>query len=155
HLSTDVKIRVRITKEYNDFVASGENQGRPMYSWSMEGLATTTSDSQRLKEALDLINVVPNPYYAFSEYERTRLDTRVKITNLPDQCTVKIYNISGKLIRTFKKDSPVTSLDWDMKNQKGIPIASGVYLIHVEVPGAGERILKFFGGVRQIDLENI
>ena len=126
-----------------------------MYSWSMDALATTTADTETLKEALDLINVVPNPYYAFSEYERTRLDTRVKITNLPDQCTVKIYNISGKLIRTFKKDSPVTSLDWDMKNQKGIPIASGVYLIHVEVPGAGERILKFFGGVRQIDLENI
>ncbi|MGV3632535.1 MAG: T9SS type A sorting domain-containing protein, partial [Bacteroidota bacterium] len=155
HLSTDVKLRVRINKEYNDFVASNDNQGRPMYSWSMDGISTVTADAETLKEALDLINVVPNPYYAFSEYERTRLDTRVKITNLPDQCTVKIYNVSGKLIRTFKKDSPVTSLDWDMKNQKGIPIASGVYLIHVEVPGAGERILKFFGGVRQIDLENI
>ncbi|MES2589795.1 MAG: T9SS type A sorting domain-containing protein, partial [Bacteroidota bacterium] len=106
-------------------------------------------------EALDLINVVPNPYYAFSEYERSRIDTRVKITNLPDVCTIKIYNISGKLIRTFKKDSPVTSIDWDLKNMKQVPIASGVYLIHVEVPGAGERILKFFGGVRQIDLENI
>lgn len=155
HLSTDVKIRVRINKEYNDFVATGENQGRPMYSWSINGTATQLSNVDMLKEALDLINVVPNPYYAFSEYERNRIDTRVKITNLPDQCTVKIYNISGKLIRTFKKDSPVTSLDWDMKNQKGIPIASGVYLIHVEVPDAGERIIKFFGGVRQIDLENI
>lgn len=154
-LSTDVKIRVRINKEYNDFVATGANGGKPMYSWTMDGIATETANNTKLKEALDLINVVPNPYYAFSEYERTRLDTRVKITNLPDQCTVKIYNISGKLIRTFKKDSPITSLDWDMKNQKGIPIASGVYLIHVEVPNAGERIIKFFGGVRQIDLENI
>jgi hypothetical protein len=154
-LSTDVTIKVRINKEYNDFVATGENDGRPMYSWTMDGISTETRNAEKLKEALDLINVVPNPYYAFSEYERTRLDTRVKITNLPDVCTVKIYNISGKLIRTYKKDSPITSLDWDMKNQKGIPIASGVYLIHVEVPGAGERIIKFFGGVRQIDLENI
>jgi hypothetical protein len=42
-----------------------------------------------------------------------------------------------------------------MKNNQAIPIASGVYLIHVEVPGVGETIIKFFGGVRQIDLENI
>ena len=38
---------------------------------------------------------------------------------------------------------------------KGIPISSGVYISHVEVPGAGEKIVKFFGGMRQIDLENI
>jgi hypothetical protein len=154
-LSTDVKIRVRVNKEYNDFVATGSNGGKPMYSWTMDGIATDIGNTNKLKEALDLINVVPNPYYAFSEYERTRIDTRVKITNLPDKCTINIYNVSGKLIRTFKKDSPITSLDWDMKNQKGIPIASGVYLIHVDVPNAGERVIKFFGGVRQLDLEGI
>ncbi|MBI2259496.1 MAG: T9SS type A sorting domain-containing protein [Flavobacteriia bacterium] len=154
-LETDVKIRLRVNKEYNDYVATGENDGRPMYSWNMDQYMTEVGSLDQLKSALDMINVVPNPYYAFSEYERNRLDTRVKITNLPDKCTVKIYNISGKLIRTFKKDSPVTSVDWDMKNSKGIPIASGVYLIHVEVPDAGERVIKFFGGVRAIDLENI
>jgi hypothetical protein len=70
--------------------------------------------------------------------------------------------MSGKLIRTFKvdrtsenSDQRIYSIDWDMKNSKAIPIASGVYLIHVEVPGIGETIIKFFGGVRQVDLENI
>ncbi len=155
HLATDVTLRVRINKEYNEFTATGQNGGRPMYSWKMDDIRTTTGSRDQLAEALKLINVVPNPYYAFSTYETTRLDVRVKITNLPDQCVVKIYNVSGKLIRTFKKDSPVTSLDWDLKNNKGIPIASGVYLIHVEVEGVGERIVKFFGGIRQPDLENI
>jgi hypothetical protein len=28
-------------------------------------------------------------------------------------------------------------------------------LIHVEVPGIGEVILKFFGGLRQVDLQGI
>jgi hypothetical protein len=154
-LKSEAKIRVRVNKEYNDYVATNLNGGKPMYGWSMDDLATTIGSADVLKGALDVINVVPNPYYAFSEYERNRLDTRVKITNLPDVCTIKIYNVSGKLIRTFKKDSPVTSIDWDMKNSKAIPIASGVYLIHIEVPDVGERILKFFGGVRQIDLESI
>ena len=155
-LESDARIRVRVNKEYQDYTASGLNGGKPMYSWSMEGMSTTRADQEQLASALDMINVVPNPYYAFSEYERNRLDNRVKITNLPDQCTVTIYNVSGKLIRTYKKDTgESSSIDWDLKNSKGIPISSGVYIIHVEVPGAGEKIIKFFGGMRAIDLENI
>jgi len=155
YLESDATIRIRVNKEYRDFMATGKNGGKPMYSWSMDELATTLASSEQLASALDLINVVPNPYYAFSEYERNRLDNRVKIVNLPDQCTVTIYNASGKLIRSYKKDNTVTSIDWDLKNMKGIPISSGVYIIHVEVPGAGEKIIKFFGGMRQVDLENI
>lgn len=154
-LPCDVKIRVRVNKEYKNFTATGLNQGSPMYSWNMDKVSTVTGSSDRLAEALQMINVVPNPYYAYSEYERNRLDTRVKITNLPERCTVRIYSTNGKLIRTFKKDSPITSLDWDLNNHKGIPVASGVYLIHVDVPGIGERILKFMGGIRQIDLHGI
>ena len=110
---------------------TGANQGKPMYSWSMDDIATVTASQAQLKEALDIINVVPNPYYAFSEYERNRLETKVKITNLPEQCTVKIFTVNGKLVREFKKDSPITSLDWDLTNFKAIPVASGIYLIHV------------------------
>jgi hypothetical protein len=154
-LSTDVTIKLRINKEYKNFVGSGENGGRPMYSWSMDEIATELGVSNALEEALDMINVVPNPYYAFSEYERSRLDTRVKITNLPEKCTVSIYTTSGKLVRTFKKDSEVTSLDWDLTNSKAIPVAGDVYLIYVEVPGVGTKVLKFFGGMRQVDLQGI
>jgi hypothetical protein len=154
-LSTDVTIKLRINKEYKNFVATGENGGKPMYSWSMDDIATVTANSDQLKEALKMINVVPNPYYAFSEYERGRLDTRVKITNLPERCTINIYTVNGKLVRTFKKDSPITSQDWDLTNNKSIPVASGVYLIHVEVPGIGEVVLKFVGGMRQVDLQGI
>ena len=154
-METDVRMKLRVSKQYAEYTATGENNGRPMYSWSMDDLQTTTASRDVLASALDLINVVPNPYYAFSEYERNRIDTRVKIVNLPDQCTVTIYNVSGKMIRQFKKDNQVTTIDWDLKNTIGVPIASGVYLIHVEVPGIGERIVKFFGGMRQVDLETI
>lgn len=154
-IETDVRIKVRIQKEYKTFVASNKNGGKPMYSWSMDELATQRNVDAELSDVLSMIGVVPNPYYAFSEYERGRLDTRVKITNLPDVCDVNIYTTNGKLVRSFKKDSPVTSVDWDLNNQKGIPIASGIYLIHVEVPGIGEVVLKFFGGIRQVDLQGI
>ena len=154
-LPSDVTIKLRVNKEYKNYLGTGENGGKPMYSWSMDEIATKVGQSEQLKNVLDLINVVPNPYYAFSEYERTRLETKVKITNLPEKCTVKIYTTSGKLVRTFKKDSPITSLDWDLTNHKSIPVAGDVYLIYVEVPDVGTKVLKFFGGMRQVDLQGI
>jgi hypothetical protein len=109
---------------------------------------------------------VPNPYYAYSGYETSQLDNRIKITNLPGTCTVSIYSIDGVLIRQYKRDvGPNThygentektnldnSLDWDLKNTKNIPVSSGVYLIHVEAPGLGERTIKWFGVMRPFDL---
>jgi len=154
-LSTDAIIKLRINKEYKDYTTTGANQGKPMYSWSMDDIATVTASEDQLKEALDIINVVPNPYYAFSEYERSRLDTRIKFTNLPERCTIRIYTVNGKLVRTFKKDSPITSLDWNLTNQVNIPVASGIYLVHVTVPGIGERVLKAFISMRTPDLQGI
>jgi hypothetical protein len=102
---------------------------------------------------LDEVNVVPNPYYAFSGYESGRLDNRVKITNLPEVCTVRIYNLSGTLIRTYMKADPLTSLEWDLKNETNVPISGGVYIIHVDVPGVGQKVLKWFGILRPTDLD--
>ncbi len=145
------------------------NNFNPMYTFGTGDLANNPNNSEAAKSALDLVNVVPNPYYAFSSYETSQLDNRIKVTNLPSQCTVSIFTMSGTLIRRFVRDvesdnsegqvyNPATrnedtSLDWDLKNQKGIPIASGMYLIHVEAPGVGEKTLKWFGMIRPIDLD--
>jgi hypothetical protein len=97
---------------------------------------------------------VPNPYYAFSAYESDRLDTRIKITNLPEICNISIFTTNGTLVRKLTKDDPLTSVEWDLKNYQGIPIAGGTYIIHIDVPGVGEKILKWFGAVRPPDLDN-
>jgi hypothetical protein len=65
--------------------------------------------------------------------------------------------LNGNLVRRFKKDDTgaeaKTSLDWDLKNESRIPVASGLYIIHVDVPEVGEKILKWFGVLRPIDIE--
>jgi hypothetical protein len=104
--------------------------------------------------ACDLIDIVPNPYYAFSGYETSRLDNRVKFINLPQTCTISIYNVSGTLVRKFRKDNGLTYLDWDLKNQVNVPIAGGVYICHIDVPGVCERVVKWFGVIRPVDLQN-
>jgi hypothetical protein len=160
-LSNEAKIRIRVAKQYQkyysllplDTVPEGMdvNHYFPKYAFTTKGIATEAENPEKLETDLDLINVVPNPYYAYSSYERNALDNRVKITNLPEKCVVTIYNISGVKVRQFKKDEAKTSIDWDLKNFAGVPIASGIYLIHIKSDD-GERIIKWFGTMRPIDL---
>ena len=157
-MATDVRIDINVTTPFgvqdSDLPLALENQGRPVYRFRTQGVSVSKGETQVLADELKEINVVPNPYRAISEYEETQLDNIVKFTNLPEQATIRIYNTNGTLIRTFNKANPLTFLDWDLKNQVGIPIASGIYIIHVDVPGVGEKVLKWFGVLRPVDLNN-
>lgn len=161
-LSNDARVKLRVTTPYKSFATansanpepSGNNQ-RPMYMFSMDDFAAETGVGATAKDALKIIKAVPNPYYAYSEYESDKFDNRIKITNLPEKCTISIYNVSGTLMRRYVKASSLTSLDWDLKNHAGIPVAGGVYLIHVEVPDVGEIVIKWFGVARPTDLNGL
>ncbi len=159
-LSNEVTIKIRIGKPYKRFnsialdtIPEGtENNLYPMYSFSTDAIATSMYNDEKATTDMDLIGVVPNPYYAYSDYERNALDNRVKIINLPEKCRVMIYNVNGTLVRSFTKDDPITSIDWDLKNSAGIPIAGGVYLIHIKDERLGEeKIVKWFGSLRVED----
>jgi hypothetical protein len=142
-----------------------------MYVFNTSAIATTKYSSDRAASDLDKVNVVPNPYYAYDDYEKDQLDNRIKIVNLPDKCVVTIFDMSGTMIRQFKVDKSgislprsstaglntdaKTSIDWDLKNFAGIPISGGVYLIHVKADGLGERTLKWFGILRPVDLNSL
>jgi len=158
-LSTDAKIRIRVAKPYKRYNSTSpsvnpQNSDYPMYTFTTDDIVTETNNTEEAKSALDMINVVPNPYYGFSGYETNQLDNRVKITNLPEKCTVSIYTVNGTLIRQYSKDNQDTYLDWDLKNFKRIPISGGVYLIHVKVDGVGEKVVKWFGVLRPVDLNS-
>jgi hypothetical protein len=138
-----------------------KNNNWPMYKFSTKGMEPYI-DVEKAKKDVDLISVTPNPYYAYSSYERNALDNRVRFGNLPANCTISIYNIGGTLIRQFIVDNQADSdhgggnykgntLDWDLKNFAGVPIAGGTYLIHVKTP-YGEKVIKWFGVIRTVDL---
>jgi hypothetical protein len=157
-LSSDARIKLRVEKPYDLYTTNHTpntvegNQSRPMYQFNMDGFASQSNLPDLIKDRLANIMAVPNPYYAYSEYESDKLDTRVKITNLPKECTVSIYNVNGTLMRRFEKADSKSSLDWDIKNSVGIPVAGGVYLIHIEIPEIGEKIIKWYGVTRPTDL---
>lgn len=155
-----VKIELRVINPYEQMYSPGwtadqpENDNLPMYTFSTADFATVRNDLTTAENALDIIQAVPNPYYAHSGYEATQLESTIKIINLPEECTVSIYTVNGILVRKFTKDSPITSLDWDLKNHQDIPVASGLYLIHIDAPGIGETVIKWFGTIRQLDLDS-
>ncbi|MEO1514424.1 MAG: hypothetical protein AAFV95_05405 [Bacteroidota bacterium] len=165
---SEAVIELRVDNPFDVEMGTNENDGYPAYEFSFEGVEAAPLVSRgEIDGQLDAINIVPNPYYGYSNYELTELTRHVKVTNLPAKCTVTIYSLDGKFIRNYKRDlgenAPIGSnpgilvsqiepdLIWDLNNHKGIPVASGTYLVHIAAPGLGERVLKWFGIGRQFD----
>ncbi len=168
-IPTETRVRLRVSQPFKVQPIDGSNGGVNKYSFSTRGLAPETESREAAESACDLINIVPNPYYAFSSYEASTLDNRVKITNLPPKCVVSIYTLDGTLVRRLTRDVAPdnsrggilntteqnldNSVDWDLKNAVDVPVASGIYLIHVDAEGLCERTLKWLGVMRPIDLD--
>lgn len=90
------------------------------------------------KSGLGRIRVVPNPYYNRSTYELSQFNRMIRFINLPEQCTIRIFSLSGQLVRTLHKTDATNSVyTWDVETENGLPVASGVYVYHVEAPGVG------------------
>ena len=75
--------------------------------------------------APDLSNVIcyPNPYQA-----ETKARPEITFFNLPRRATIRLYSISGSLVTTLEKDSPGNRLTWNLTNDQGSAVASGVYI---------------------------
>jgi hypothetical protein len=91
---------------------------------------------------LGAIQAVPNPYFGANAYERNQLSRIVRFTNLPPEAKIRIFNLGGDLVRTIDKNDPTTTSDWDLTNRSNLPVASGMYIVYVEVPNVGTRVLK-------------
>ena len=158
----ECRIRIRLAKPYAPgygFPLQQENPDlminnlNPKYTFSIDGWDPLLNDKEKTEKDLNLVTVVPNPYYAYNSYEGNALTNKVKIINLPNKCIVSIYTLSGTKVRQFRKDNETTSIEWDLTNFANTPVASGFYLIHVkDLTSGSERTIKFFGAMRQVDL---
>ena len=84
-----------------------------------------------------LLNV-PNPI-------RTNTVFTYNLAQAPDQVTVKIYTVSGRLIRTIEDTSArrgYNETDWDARDENGERLANGVYFYKVIVKTGAHKIEK-------------
>ncbi|NTV51593.1 MAG: T9SS type A sorting domain-containing protein [Candidatus Firestonebacteria bacterium] len=73
---------------------------------------------------LSRVVVYPNPFLAAANKGRPE----VIFGRLPPRLTLRLYTLTGKLVKTLEKDNAGTTLAWDLRNDSGSPVASGVYL---------------------------
>jgi hypothetical protein len=105
--------------------------------------STTAPTVTSAETDLNDIKAVPNPFYLYDSYDPSPGSKRLAFHHLPETCTIRIYNIAGDLVRTLDKDDPSTPIAfWDMQTERGLPVASGIYVYVVDAPGFGHKVGK-------------
>ena len=104
------------------------------------------------KNDLREVHTVPDPYYVRSAYESSTDQKLLKFVGLPDRAIIRIYSVSGVLVRVLEHDasgqvnptglSQGSEFDWDLRNRNNQVVASGVYFYHVEA-GDARRVGRF------------
>jgi hypothetical protein len=149
-LETDVRIKIRVaTPYYQSETDESVNFGFPAYAFSTGQVASQSNDLISARTSLDLIRVVPNPYYGYSFYQSSGTDKHVKITNLPTVAVIRVYNVGGQLIQQWDKKSDPSWIDWNLKDFQGNYIPSGMYLIHISAPDLGEKVVKWYAAMSE------
>ena len=121
-------------------------------------------NEDELKENINNVKVVPNPYVMTNTLEPAvanyQLNQRRQLMfiNIPAQCVIKIFTVSGVLVDEILVDNSVsnraTSWDlnsssngtafWDLKSREGLDVASGYYIYQVKSSLTGEeKVGKF------------
>ncbi|GAB4179243.1 MAG: hypothetical protein Kow00108_15170 [Calditrichia bacterium] len=126
---------------------------RPFYEGDYFEFTTKAAgtDNNLAKNELENIHVVPNPYIGGAEWEPRKVfgsgrgERKIDFIHLPSKCTIRIFTMSGKLVKTIYHET--TSLNgaesWNLVSDDGMDISYGIYIFHVEAPGIGEHIGKF------------
>jgi hypothetical protein len=98
------------------------------------------------------VKVVPNPYLVHNEWQLNFAERRLKFINLPANCTIRIFNLNGELVKTLvhhaTTDDGLVDNDaggdewWDLLSENRQLVASGIYVFHVQ-SDVGEQVGKF------------
>lgn len=115
-------------------------------------------DKSEISERMDDIRVVPNPYVmvntmepAVANWDRNQ-SRRLMFTNIPAQCTIKIFTVNGLLVDEIDVNNSTENRSsefdlnsdangtafWDLLNKNGLEIAAGYYIYHVKSKLTGD-----------------
>ena len=114
-----------------------------------------TLETENIKNDLEKIRVVPNPYFVTNKAVTSDGTDKVFFTHLPPLCTIRIYTLAGQLVRKIDhgKAEPLTpdelleqrtkggTAEFDLLNRYNQALASGVYIFHVEARDAENNVI--------------
>lgn len=92
---------------------------------------------------LSKIKVVPNPYMQRSGFSETEYLRQIRFTNLPEECKITVFTVTGEKVTTLKHSDPDNgNYFWDMRTVNNQEISPGLYIYVVE-SGSQKQIGKF------------
>lgn len=97
---------------------------------------------------VEKIKVVPNPYivYNVSEhlYNDGTTDRKIRFINLPSKCTIKVYTLTGSLIKRIDHESnSIGEAVWNLITDEQLAVSYGVYIYTAVTPSGARKIGKF------------
>lgn len=113
-------------------------------------------NAQTLKQTMEKIKVVPNPYVATNAMEPAVANwllnqrRRLMFTHLPAQCNIKIFTMSGMLVDEIEVNNPADdgTAHWDLTSHEGLEIAGGVYVYHVKANATNDEVMGKFAVIK-------
>ncbi|MBD3384697.1 hypothetical protein GF407_07190 [candidate division KSB1 bacterium] len=130
-------------------VTNKTNQPADQFTFATNSFLAAKS-AKAAEDAVKNINVYPNPYFGQNPAEVDPITRFVTFTHLSEQgTTCRIFTLSGDLIRSIGDEERreqgtlgSNTAIWDLRNKYDVPVASGMYIVHVDIDGIGSKVLK-------------
>ncbi len=90
---------------------------------------------QIIPQSLDIVAVYPIPF------KPIRGDSEITFDGLPSNTTIRIYDISGSLIKEIENIT-IGTYNWDVKDKYGQDVASGIYIYIISCDEGMKKIGK-------------
>jgi len=108
----------------------------------------------KVRDKFEILNIAnyPNPVKTVTVNQNNSGRTRFTyvLTDNADKVNIKVYTVSGRLIKTFKNlptsvgyhEYPRTDLGWDCRDKEGYFLANGVYFYRITATKGNKKIEK-------------
>lgn len=96
------------------------------------------------RDSLKKVKVVPNPYIVHAGWEDDNFVRKLQFTNLPSNCKIHIFTVSGEKVITLYHNNPYDgSENWDLLTLNRQEAAPGLYVYVVEAANGQKYTGKF------------
>lgn len=125
----DNTVKVGVGYYYAVTSVSTKGQESGMTNRNTKALVTARQPAENALQ----VSVFPNPFRLVSGLPTSGEESSIVFTNLPAKCTIRIYTVSGELVRTLEHDNPNSGEHvWDQLSDSRQKTAAGIYLYTVE-----------------------
>ncbi|GAB1468409.1 hypothetical protein MASR2M64_11330 [Candidatus Cloacimonadota bacterium] len=120
----------------------------------LNGMYNTRDIQFVVNDEFDIVNIANYPNPVLGRAVEPRNDGRTRFTYIltdgADEVTIKLYTVSGRLVKTFNNlpvgvgyhEYPRTLYGWDCKDDQGYSLANGVYFYRITAKQGNKTIEK-------------